>query len=77
MTLWPTGIEVARFPLTTVNPVPEIVAAEMFAVAVPVLVSVKLSDVLEPTATLPKLRLVGFGVSIPAPGFVFVVVALV
>jgi len=63
--LWPTGIEVARLPPMTVKPVPEIVAAEMFTVAVPVLVMLMLWAEVLPTLTLPKAMLVALGVMMP------------
>jgi len=48
-----------------VKPVPEALAAVMVTLAVPEFVSVTVWDALLPTATLPKLTLVVFGVRAP------------
>jgi hypothetical protein len=66
--LCPTGIEEAGFPPITVNAAPEIVAALMFTVAVPVFVTLTLCVPLLPTATLPKLTLVEPADNTPAGG---------
>ena len=50
------------------KPVPEIVAAPMFTVAVPVFVRLRLWVALLPTATLPKARLVALAERTPVPG---------
>jgi len=65
--LCPTAIEVVVPPLTTVKPVPEIVAWEMLTVAVPVFVRVTLCVALVPAATLPKLTVVEPADSAPEP----------
>ncbi len=67
MALWPAEIAEDGLPPTTLNAAPEIVACEMSAVAEPVLVTVRLSELELPTATLPKLRLLTLADSVPAP----------
>jgi len=68
---------VARFPLTTVKPAPEMEACETFTVAVPVFVTLRLSVDVDPTATLPKLNDEELGDRTPAPGAWFCAAALV
>lgn len=51
------------------KPAPEIVDCEIFTVAVPVFVMLRLWVELLPTEMLPKLRPVALGDRIPAPGF--------
>jgi hypothetical protein len=52
-------------PPTTVKPVPVIVPWEIVTAAVPVFVRVSDCEVLDPVATLPKLKLVAFAASDP------------
>jgi hypothetical protein len=66
--LWPIGRDEAGFPPTTVKPAPEIVNCEMFTVAVPVFVMLKLWVELPPTATFPKARVVVLADRTPVPG---------
>jgi len=66
--LWPTPIVPEGFPPITVRPAPARIAPEIVVVPNPVLVTVKLCVAVFPTATLPKLRLVTLGESMPAPG---------
>ncbi len=63
--LWPAGIVDEGFPPTILKAAPEIAACEIFTVAVPVLVTVRLSVLLLPTTTPPKLRLVELAESVP------------
>ena len=51
----------------TLKPEPVKVSWEIVALAVPVLVTIRGSAVVVPIVTLPKLRLLGFGVSCPDP----------
>jgi hypothetical protein len=59
-----------------VNPAPVTVACEIFTAPSPVFVKVTLCVALFPTARLPKLKLVTFGESTPAPGVCGVVFAV-
>lgn len=52
-------------PLMTVKTPPDIEAAEMFTASVPVLVTLRGSVAVLPTARLPKLRVVADGVRTP------------
>ncbi len=47
------------------NPVPEVLVAEIVTPAVPELLNVKVCAPLLPTSTLPKLKLEGLAVSVP------------
>jgi hypothetical protein len=62
----PAAISDGAVP-TIDNPVPEITADVISAVAVPLFVSVTDWLVLVPSAMLPKLTLVGFAESVPVP----------
>lgn len=64
--LWPGGIVEEGLPPTTLNAALEIVACEMSTVAEPVFVRVMLSELLAPTATLPKLSVLALVESVPA-----------
>ena len=66
MALDPAAISDGAVP-TIDNPVPEITADVISAVAVPLFVSVTDWLVLVPSAMLPKLTLVGFAESVPVP----------
>jgi hypothetical protein len=59
-------METEDIPSTTLKPAPEIVACEIVTAAVPVFVSVRVSELLEPVVTFPKLRLVALAASNPA-----------
>jgi hypothetical protein len=67
VTLCPTPTEPEGLAPRTVNPAPEIAAREMFAVAVPVFVRLRLCVELLPTATFPKLMLTELALRTPAP----------
>ena len=54
-------------PPTTEKPAPETVAWEILTVAVPEFLTVTLCDVVLPTATLPKLGLLGVADRVPEP----------
>jgi hypothetical protein len=64
--LCPTGIDAEGLPPMTVNPAPEMVAAERFTIAVPAFVTVTLCVAVLPTATLPNATLAEFAESTPA-----------
>lgn len=64
--LWPAGIVEEGSPPTTLNAAPEIVADEMATLAEPVFVMVRLSELLPPTATLPKPSVLALAESVPA-----------
>ena len=68
---------VAELPLSKLKPAPEIVTCDTFTVAVPVFVTLRLCVAELPTATLPKLTLVGLAVRTPAPGVAGCVLAAV
>ena len=62
---WPALIVSGVVIPLRLNPVPETLAAETVTLAVPEFVSVMVCDPLLPTATFPKLTLVGLKVSWP------------
>lgn len=65
--LCPAGTIDEGLPPTTLNAAPEIAACEMSTVTEPVFVTVRLTEPVLPTGTLPKLRLAELAESVPAP----------
>lgn len=63
--LWPALNVSGKDKPLKLNPVPLALAAEIVRLVPPELVSVSVSDLDEPSWTLPKARLVGFGVRVP------------
>jgi hypothetical protein len=58
-------METEDIPPATLKPAPVTVPCEIVTVAPPVLDSVRFWGLLDPAATLPKLRLVELGASVP------------
>jgi hypothetical protein len=61
----PAAIETEDIPPTTLKPAPVIIACEIVTAAVPVFVTVRVWELLEPVVTFPKLRLVALAASDP------------
>ena len=59
-------METEDIPPTTPKPAPAVVACEIVTAAVPVFVKVSVCRLLDPVATLPKLKLVALAASVPA-----------
>ena len=63
----PAAMETEDIPPKTLNPVPVMVACEMVTIPEPVLLKVKVWELLLPTGTFPKLKLVELVASVPFP----------